>query len=130
MTDQVPVRQRSAVLHAIRVAKTVEEAARAIGFTMNELRAYARGQGMAAALARLEREGGSIVHPCFVEMTGKTLAGVTVLDRTANQDGNTAWNVRHTTCGHVDIKQGIQLRAYEKKGLAVSCGVCRKERRE
>lgn len=63
-------------------------------------------------------------HPAFVDMSGQTLAGVTVLSRAPNVNGNARWRVEHVACGHVSVRQGIELRDIAKQGRTVRCVEC------
>lgn len=66
-------------------------------------------------------------HPGFQDMTGKVLAGCTVLRRAANVNGNARWLVR-AACGHEVILDGIALRAKAKAGQEYRCKACRPKR--
>ncbi len=66
-------------------------------------------------------------HPGFQDMTGRTLAGCTVLRRAPNVNGNARWQVR-AACGHELVDDGIYLRRDEKEGRKILCASCRPKR--
>ena len=59
----------------------------------------------------------------FIDMTGATLAGATVVRRLPSVNGNTRWACR-LACGHELEVEGILLRAISRKGGALRCRVC------
>jgi hypothetical protein len=59
----------------------------------------------------------------FVDMTGRTAAGVQVLDRRPSDRYGACWLVRHA-CGHERVVRGAQLRASEKSGGKLRCWDC------
>ena len=131
MPNQVPVRNRMDVLAVLRTAKSVELAAKALGFTVTELRSYCGATHMMAAWAKLER-GKSHVHPGFKPgMEGTVIAdGAGVVEERAENDGhgNARWRILWKACGHRSTVAGIQLRASLKNGdKSRGCPVCREE---
>ncbi len=70
---------------------------------------------------------GRFSHPGFQDMTGRTLAGCTVLRRAPNVNGNARWLVC-AACGHEIVVDGIYLRRDEKEGRKILCALCRPKR--
>jgi hypothetical protein len=61
------------------------------------------------------------------DLAGKECAGVVVLTRTPNVNGESRWSCKHP-CGHVRVIAGAHLRAQERKGGVVVCLACREEK--
>ncbi len=62
----------------------------------------------------------------FVNMTGKALAGVHVLERYPGDTYGARWKVKHDACGHESIERGAKLRAAAKENKrSIRCWVCK-----
>jgi hypothetical protein len=113
----------------LSTAASGQDAAKVLGIDDGTLRKLATRNQLGGLLAECKRRGwrnrgkrGPGQYN-FVDMTGKTLAGVSVLSRAPDVTGNAVWRCEHP-CGHVCNHQGIFLRAQQKKGLAMRCKVC------
>lgn len=60
----------------------------------------------------------------FIDLTGRVLAGVQVLERVPAKSG-AAWTVRHR-CGHTRVFKTSRIRENEKFGRELRCTLCPK----
>lgn len=65
-------------------------------------------------------------HYNFVDLTGKTVAGVLIVRRAPNVNGNARWVCRFP-CEHVRVFQGISIRAAASRGGKMACRECPKQ---
>jgi len=65
----------------------------------------------------------AVSHPGFVDMTGRVLGCLTVVERAANtRHGTACWLCRCNLCGEQTVEQGCVIRAK----LPQRCRNCRK----
>ena len=68
-------------------------------------------------------------HPGFINIVGRVLAGVRVVERAPNAtDGSARWTVEFP-CGHRVVHYTSRLRRAENMGYRLRCTACRAERR-
>jgi hypothetical protein len=128
VTTPVPIRNRLNVLEALRNAATIAGAAKAVGFTIPELRSYVRAQHLHNALIRLENGNGANRHPGFKPfMLGERLfdGAAVIVKREANCPRGTAqWRFRFVVCGHEHVMPSIRIRVNAKNGAVPKCPAC------
>lgn len=65
----------------------------------------------------------------FVDLTGTTIAGVAVLTRAPNVNGNARWHCV-CECGAKFVEEGIVLRSQQKAGRIATCRACKGKHRK
>jgi hypothetical protein len=63
--------------------------------------------------------------PDVTNWKGKSVGGVTVLERAPSTGGGAVWHVEHKACGHEEDVPGVSLAYCEKNGSKRRCRQCR-----
>lgn len=111
---------------AFRKFKSVTRSARELGISKTTVLArVAKNERLLETLNELRSTVGArpFRHPGFIDLSGKTIAGVVVLERLENQDGNAYWLCRFG-CGHERPVKGTELRDRERHGGNALCHEC------
>lgn len=113
----------------LQTSPSAGKAARLVGVHRSTLRALAYRNDIGDLYEECARRGAaSPTHITFIDMTGRRVAGVEVIERKPGTK-NASWLCRFPACGHEAVYEGIYLRRQEKVQQDVCCKVCPPEQR-